>query len=87
MGTIDTIQPCRPQSGPAPYAVFAPKWSGTSRLAARVLMQIDLWAARRRGRIALAQLTEWELHDIGITKSQAGFEAAKPFWVGTQDYR
>ena len=34
-------------------------------------------AAERR---ALSRLTDWELHDIGISRAEAGAEAEKWFW-------
>ncbi len=37
-------------------------------------------AARRRQRRLLAGLGERMLKDIGVTRSEAQFEAAKPFW-------
>ena len=35
------------------------------------------WAAERR---ALSQLNDWELHDIGISRAEAGAESEKWFW-------
>jgi uncharacterized protein YjiS (DUF1127 family) len=37
-------------------------------------------SARRRGRLALEQMTNAQLKDIGLTRMQAELEAAKPFW-------
>jgi uncharacterized protein YjiS (DUF1127 family) len=37
-------------------------------------------SARRRGRHALAAMSEAQLKDIGITRLQAELEASKPFW-------
>ncbi|WP_407528733.1 DUF1127 domain-containing protein [Methylobacterium oryzisoli] len=37
-------------------------------------------AARRRQRLDLAQLDARLLRDIGLTREQAGAEAAKGFW-------
>jgi len=38
------------------------------------------WADRRRQRVALARLDDRLLADIGLTRAQAAFEAARPFW-------
>lgn len=37
-------------------------------------------AERRRSRRVLAQLDARQLHDIGISHSEAAAEAQKPFW-------
>ncbi|HEV7458446.1 MAG TPA: DUF1127 domain-containing protein [Roseococcus sp.] len=37
-------------------------------------------AQRRRSRRLLAQLDARQLHDIGISRSEAAAEAQKPFW-------
>jgi uncharacterized protein YjiS (DUF1127 family) len=37
-------------------------------------------AERSRQRRALAQLNDFDLRDIGLTRSDAAGEAAKPFW-------
>ena len=41
---------------------------------------VRTWSERRSQRRALAELDERLLQDIGVTRSQARFEAAKPFW-------
>jgi len=35
---------------------------------------------RSQGRAALAQMSDAQLKDIGVTRVQAELEAAKPFW-------
>ena len=40
------------------------------------------WRNRSRDRDALAQLDHRTLRDLGLTESQARFEANKPFWRG-----
>lgn len=37
-------------------------------------------AQRRRTRMALQELSDHELKDIGISRADAFREAAKPFW-------
>jgi uncharacterized protein YjiS (DUF1127 family) len=41
---------------------------------------IKTWLQRSRQRRALAELDDRILCDIGVTRSQAQREAAKPFW-------
>jgi uncharacterized protein YjiS (DUF1127 family) len=38
------------------------------------------WRRRNRDRRDLAQLTSRDLHDLGLSTSQAEFEINKPFW-------
>ncbi|WP_415914742.1 DUF1127 domain-containing protein [Rhodopseudomonas palustris] len=38
------------------------------------------WHARQRQRRELARLTERELHDVGLSWSEASYEIGKPFW-------
>jgi uncharacterized protein YjiS (DUF1127 family) len=38
------------------------------------------WAERARERRFLAELDDRALHDIGLSRSDAEREAAKPFW-------
>ncbi|HYH39601.1 MAG TPA: DUF1127 domain-containing protein [Azospirillum sp.] len=40
------------------------------------------WQERRRQRRALEALPDHLLHDIGISRADAGCEADKPFWRG-----
>lgn len=45
------------------------------------LVQIgELWLERRRQRRMLGRLSDHLLKDIGVTRSEALREAAKPFW-------
>ena len=41
---------------------------------------LHLWRKRYRARQELAQWTERDLHDIGISPSEVAFELEKPFW-------
>ena len=45
---------------------------------------IRMWFERSRQRRALAELDDRLLRDIGITRAQAGREAAKPFWSASK---
>ncbi len=41
---------------------------------------VHLWYERARQRRQLAELTDHQLRDIGVTYAKAQAEAAKPFW-------
>jgi uncharacterized protein YjiS (DUF1127 family) len=44
---------------------------------------LNIWLARRRRRQTLAELAGFSDHvldDIGVSRPEALFEAAKPFW-------
>jgi uncharacterized protein YjiS (DUF1127 family) len=43
---------------------------------------IGLWSRRSYTRYELRHLDEPRLRDIGLTRSEAESEAAKPFWQG-----
>ncbi len=63
---------------------FAPE-RGTSRYADRTFWQraastVHLWDERSRQRRQLAELTDHQLYDIGVTRAEASAEAAKRFW-------
>jgi uncharacterized protein YjiS (DUF1127 family) len=38
------------------------------------------WHHRARSRALLAQMSDRDLRDIGITRAEAAHESAKPFW-------
>jgi len=52
-------------------------WRPTTR---KLLMLMTVWYQRGRQRQQLAQLTDRELRDIGISHAEAQTEASKPFW-------
>jgi uncharacterized protein YjiS (DUF1127 family) len=39
-----------------------------------------VWRQRSRERSLLAELTERDLHDVGLSWSEVAYEAEKPFW-------
>ncbi|HTO85271.1 MAG TPA: DUF1127 domain-containing protein [Methylomirabilota bacterium] len=53
--------------------------AGASRLRG-VLRALVTWSARSRQRRALAGLDDAMLKDIGLSRADIAFEAAKPFW-------
>ncbi len=46
----------------------------------RVASTVRLWDERARQRRQLAELTDHQLYDIGVTYAKAQAEAAKRFW-------
>jgi len=46
----------------------------------RVVAMIEMAMQRRRSRIALMELSDAQLKDIGISRSEAYGEANRPFW-------
>ncbi len=51
-----------------------------SRIRKNSVQTLKLWWDRYHLRIELAELEDYQLKDIGITKSEAQKEASKPFW-------
>ena len=49
---------------------------------ARVTATVKTWAMRSRSRRQLAELDDFLLDDIGLTKTQVARESDKPFWQG-----
>jgi uncharacterized protein YjiS (DUF1127 family) len=41
---------------------------------------LHTWRRRYRCRHELAQWTERDLHDVGLTRGDVAFETEKPFW-------
>ena len=50
------------------------------QFAAPPSVMVKVWFQRARQRRQLAQLTDRELRDIGVTRVEAQAEAAKAFW-------
>ena len=51
-----------------------------ARLWPDVSARVAVWRQRALERKALVQMSERDLRDIGLSQSQAVFEASKPFW-------
>ena len=49
--------------------------------AARFAMLVCRWSGRRRQRLDLAALSDWQLRDLGLTRDAAMEEARRPFWL------
>ena len=41
---------------------------------------LQIWRQRYRTRQELAQWTDRDLHDVGLSKGDIAFETEKPFW-------
>jgi uncharacterized protein YjiS (DUF1127 family) len=51
-----------------------------SSLLAKLSETIQVWRQRQRERQLLAQLSDRDLHDVGLSWSDIALEAKKPFW-------
>jgi uncharacterized protein YjiS (DUF1127 family) len=51
-----------------------------SGLLAKLGETIHVWRQRQRERYLLAQLSDRDLHDVGLSWSEIALEAKKPFW-------
>ena len=51
-----------------------------SGLFAKLRETFHVWRERQVSRRELAQLTERDLHDVGLSWSDVVYEAEKPFW-------
>jgi uncharacterized protein YjiS (DUF1127 family) len=74
-----TIQPTR---SPAAYAVALP-WFAARQLTRWLGHGVDralLWAERARQRRQLAELNDYLLRDIGLTRTEVASEIRKSFW-------
>lgn len=45
-----------------------------------ILDRLALWQERAAGRHQLAQMSDRDLKDMGISRAEANLEARKPFW-------
>ena len=51
-----------------------------SGLFAQISETLHVWRQRQLNRRQLAELTERDLHDVGLSWSDIAYEAEKPFW-------
>jgi uncharacterized protein YjiS (DUF1127 family) len=51
-----------------------------SGLFAQLRETFHIWRQRQLQRRQLAELTERDLHDVGLSWSDIAYEAEKPFW-------
>jgi uncharacterized protein YjiS (DUF1127 family) len=64
----------RPTGGAAERLRTGPSWIGA------ILRRFLAWSERSRQRQALSGLDDAMLKDIGLSRADIEFEAAKPFW-------
>ncbi len=79
MNTIDTSD----HDGSELYAHSSIRRGFVDRLAlvlGSIARQIGRMLERRRGRLALLEMTDEQLKDIGITRCDAHREGIRPFW-------
>jgi uncharacterized protein YjiS (DUF1127 family) len=62
--------------------VWSPSWrhGRLMRLGGAAVRVVWFWMERSRQRRALAQLDDYRLRDIGLTRDEARRECANPFW-------
>lgn len=65
-----------------PLQTIAPRRPLIAALVVRFARVTSVWITRRRTRKHLSELDDHMLKDIGITRTQARKEAARPFWHG-----
>ena len=75
MSTLEQRLAARRRRQPYDFGFFR-----LSLLVATVQYLAAEWRRRARGRMMLAQLSDHDLRDIGITRAEAAHESAKPFW-------
>ena len=52
----------------------------STSVVSQLVAQLRLWRRRARERSQLAQLSERDLHDIGMSRGTVYTELQKPFW-------
>lgn len=83
MSTIDTICLSRPEAKSVERTgtLFGGDYSEERESVLRRLwgLYCEL-AAKRRGRMALGEMSDWQLRDIGVSERDARQESTVPFW-------
>lgn len=70
-----------PQIGRKPGANRWSRAAGAARsILARAAAGLSTWRDRERTRAVLRRMSELDLHDIGLSRSQIIQELNKPFW-------
>ena len=80
--TMDTIETMR-YTGPALKARTQARDGFANRLVlvlGSIAGQFERMLERRRGRLALLEMTDEQLKDIGVSRCDAHHEGIKPFW-------
>ena len=69
------------KSDPFTVMATAPRLPLVAAYLVKFACVVTTWDARARSRRALAQLSDQQLEDIGISRGRASTEAARPFWL------
>ena len=81
MDTIETIRYAGPAFGPSTDPQSRRGFVGRLVFVLRsVAKQMDHMLQRRRGRLALMEMTDDQLKDIGISRCDAHREGIRAFW-------
>lgn len=81
MDTIETIRYAGPEFRSQTDALARRGFVDRLVLVLRsIARQIDRMLERRRGRLALLEMTDEQLKDIGISRCDAHHEGIRPFW-------
>jgi len=62
------------------YLTAQNRMPAASVIAVRVAVMLSQWATRRRTRLALGQLSNHQLRDVGLTPAEAFTESRRVFW-------
>lgn len=62
------------------YLTNRPALPMVAQLAIGFAVLVTKWSLRKRSRNHLAELSDSQLQDIGLTRAQARYEATLPFW-------
>lgn len=81
MDTIETIRYAGPAFRPETDSLAHRGFVGRMVVVLRsVARQIDRMLERRRGRLALLEMTDEQLKDIGVSRCDAHREGIRAFW-------
>ena len=62
------------------YLMAQSRMPAASVIAVRVAVMLSKWATRRRTRLALRDLDDHLLRDVGLTRAAAHLESRRVFW-------
>lgn len=51
-----------------------------AQVAVKFAVLVTKWTTRRHTRLALSQLEQWQLRDVGMTPEEASIESRRVFW-------
>ncbi|TPO10139.1 DUF1127 domain-containing protein [Mesorhizobium sp. B1-1-5] len=81
MDTIETICYAHPAFGTQVEPLARRRFAGRMAVVLRsIARRIDRMLQRRRGRLALMEMTDEQLKDIGVSRCDAHREGIRAFW-------